>query len=149
LTDVTSHENNSTIDLQSSEALLNLDQPQWSATIIIKTPANGPTKKPERIAKFGSLQEPDQLEPLFPERDNPSSDTRQKRETQFEKPKEIMKGCFRKIASNPFGALATGPMAISSMVSILFAFYSDFAIGAIAGNMARVSSSDNAVLYWA
>lgn len=44
--------------------------------------------------------------------------------------------------------LTIGPMSMLSVVGVLFAFYSDFAIGAMAGNMAGVPSSDNAVLYW-
>jgi hypothetical protein len=52
-------------------------------------------------------------------------------------------------ALEPFrDTFALGPVASIGMVGILFALYSDFAIGAIAGNMAGVPSSDNAVLYW-
>jgi hypothetical protein len=52
-------------------------------------------------------------------------------------------------ALEPFrDTFALGPVASIGMVGILFALYSDFAIGAIAGNMAGVPSSDNAALYW-
>jgi hypothetical protein len=47
-------------------------------------------------------------------------------------------------------ALSTALLAVAVLgfIGVVFAFYSDFAIGAIGENMAGVPSGDNAVLFW-